>query len=64
MSSGTESPMMDSRSGSSKLESRKDKTLVCGIQNPKNCGLWTQEIQVPLPDGEEGSFGCIGESLI
>ncbi len=33
---------------------REDKTLVCGIQIPTNCGLWTQKIQVPLLDWEEG----------
>ena len=42
---------------------QEDKTLVCGIQIPTNCGLWTQEVQVPLPEWKEGSFGCVGVSL-
>ena len=42
----------------------KDETLVCGIQLPHHCGLWTQRIHVPLSDGKEGSLGCIGESLV
>ena len=43
---------------------QEDKTLVCGIQLPKNYRLWIQGIQVPLPDREEGSLGCIGKSLV
>ena len=45
-------------------EVRKDETLICGIQLPQNCGLWTQRVQVPLFDGKEGSLGCIGESMV
>ena len=43
---------------------REDEILVCGIQLLKKCGLWIQVKQVSLPDGEEGSLGCVGKSLI
>ena len=45
-------------------EIREDETLVVWILLPHDSELRAQIEEVPLPDGVEGLFGCIIDSLI
>ena len=43
---------------------REEETLVVWVQLPHNCVLGTQQEQVSLPDGVEGSLCCLYHDIL